>query len=122
MKGLIAFKKEKKEAVHNFTQRCSSYLNNFDAADKPSEHALIEYYTSSLGPDLAMFSKRSVRPTLVDTYEEDEKVEAELESIEHYRVQSEEKIYGNKNPILLTKPKDERSQELDGVVKMMQKL
>ena len=65
-----------------------------------------------------MFSKRLVRPTLVDTYEEAKKVE----SIEHYPMQSDEKNYGNKNPLLLTKPKDERSQELDGVVKMMQKL
>ena len=84
MKWLIALKKEKKEKVHNFTQIFVSYLNNFSAADKPSEHALIEYYTSTLGPDLAMFSKRSVRPTLVETYEEAEKVEAEMESIEHY--------------------------------------
>ena len=81
MKWLIALKKEKKERVHNFTQRFVSYLNNFDAADKRSEHALIEYYTLAHGPDLAMFSKRSVRPTLVETYEEAEKVEAELESI-----------------------------------------
>ena len=81
MKGLIALKKEKKERVHNFTQRFAAYLNNFSVADKPSEHALIEYYTSSLGPNLAMFSKRSVRPTLVDTYEEAEKVEADMESI-----------------------------------------
>ena len=45
-----------------------------------------------------------------------------MESIDHYPVQSEEKTYGNRKPLLLTKPKDERSQELDGVVKMMQKL
>ena len=32
-------------------------------------------------------------------------------------------MYSQKRkPILLTKPKDERSQELDGAVKMMQKL
>ena len=122
MKGLISLKKEKKERVHNFTQRFVSYLNNFSAADKPSERALIEYYTLALEPDIAMFSKRSVRPTLVDTYEEAEKVEAELESIEHYPTQSDEKTYGNKKPQLLTKTKDERSQELDGVLKMMQKL
>ena len=54
-----------------------------------------------------MFSKRSVRPTLVDTYEEAEKVEEELESTEHYPTQSAERTYGNKNPLLLTKPKDE---------------
>ena len=69
-----------------------------------------------------MFSKRSVRLILVETYEETEKVEAELESIEHYPTQSYERTYGNKNPLLLTKPKDERSQELDGMVKMMQDL
>ena len=62
------------------------YLNNIDATDKPSEHALIEYYTSDLGPDLAMFVKISVRPTLVDTYEEAKKVEVEMESIDHYPV------------------------------------
>ena len=45
-----------------------------------------------------------------------------MESIEHYPMQSDEKTYGNKNPLLLTKPKDEWSHELDGVVKMMQKL
>ena len=108
--------------MHNFTHRFVSYLNNFSAADKPSEHALIEYYISALGPNIAMFSKRSVMPTLVDTYEEAEKVEVELESIEHYPMQPDEKTYGNKKALLLTKPKEERSQELDGVVKMMQKL
>ena len=76
MKGLISLKKEKKERIHNFTRRFAAYLNNFNAADKPFEHALIEYYTLALEPNLAMFSKRSVRPTLVDTYEEAEKVEA----------------------------------------------
>ena len=83
-------------------------MNNFEVADKPSEHTLIEYYTSTLGPDLAMFFKRSVRPTLVETYEESEKVEAKMESIDHYPIQSEEKTYGNRNPLLLTKPKDEQ--------------
>ena len=91
MKGLISLKKEKKERVHNFTQRFASYLNNFSAANKPSDHALIEYYTSALNPDLAMFSKRSVRPTLVKTYEEAKKVEAEMEIIEHYPTQSDER-------------------------------
>jgi len=88
MKGLCALKKERKEKVHDFTQRFVAYLNNFTAVNKPSENALIEYYTSALGPDLAMFSKRSVRPTLAETYEEAEKVEAELESIENHSVQS----------------------------------
>ena len=94
-------------------------MNNFNAADKPSEHALIEYYTSALGPNLAMFSKRPVRPTLAETYKEVEKVEAELESIENYPVQSKENTFGSKKLLLLTNPKDERSQDFEGMVKMM---
>ena len=69
-----------------------------------------------------MFFKRLVNPTLVETYEEAEKVEAEMESIDPYPTQSEDKTFRNINPLLLTKPKDERSQELEGVVKMVQKL
>ena len=63
----------------------------------------------------------SVKPTLSETYEEAERVEAEKESIEDYHVQSEEKHFGRK-PLLLTKPKDEQSQVFEGMVKMMQKL
>ena len=57
MKGLCALKKERKEKVHSFTQRFVAYLKNFFEIDKPSDKVLIEYYTSALGPDLAMFSK-----------------------------------------------------------------
>ena len=90
MKGLCALKKERKEKVHNFTQRFVAYIKNFSATDKPSDKVLIEYYTSALGPELAMFSKMLVKPTLSETYEEAERVEAEKESIEDYPMQSEE--------------------------------
>ena len=69
-----------------------------------------------------MFSKRSVRPTLAETYKKDEKVEAEMESIENYPVQSEEKNFGNKKPLFLTNPKDEQSHNFEGIVKMMKML
>ena len=84
MKGLCTLKKERKEKVHNFTQRFAAYLKKFTAVDKPSENPLIEYYTSSLGPELAMLAKISVKPTLSETYEEAERVEAEMESIGNY--------------------------------------
>ena len=45
-----------------------------------------------------------------------------MESIENYPVQSEEKTFGSKRPLLLTKPKDEQSQGFEGMLKMMQKL
>ena len=77
MKGLGALKKERKEKVHNFTQRFSTYVKNFYATDKPSDKVLIEYYTSALGPYMDMFEKSQVKPTLLKTYEEAERVEAE---------------------------------------------
>ena len=81
MKGLCALKKERKVKMHSFTQRFAAYIKNFYEADKPSNKVLIEYYTSALGPDLAMFAKMKAKPTL---YEEAERVEAEKESIEDY--------------------------------------
>ena len=119
MKGLGALKKERKEKVRNFTQRFSAYLKNFSATDKPSDKVLIEYYTSALGPDLAMFAQ--VKPMLSETYEEAERVEAEKESIEDYPEQSREKPSGKK-ALLLSKPKEEQSHDFEGMLKMMQKL
>ena len=46
----------------------------------------MEYYTPTLSPDIAMFVKRSVNPSLVETYEEAVKIEAELESINKHSV------------------------------------
>ena len=84
MKGLCALKKEKKEKVHSFTQRFAAYLKNFSEMDRTLDKVLIEYYTSALGLDLAMFAKGRPKPTLTETYEEAEVVEAERESIEDY--------------------------------------
>ena len=117
MKGLCTLKKERKEKVHSFTQRFASYFKNFSATDK----VLIEYYTSALGTNLAMFSKMQVKPTLSETYEEAERVEAERESIEDCPEQSGEKTFGKK-ALLFTKPKEEQSHDFEGMLKMMQKL
>ena len=96
MKGLCALKKEIKEKVHSFTQRFAAYLKNFSEADKPLDKVLIEYYTSALGPELAMFAKMKAKPTLSETYEEAERVEAERESIKDYPEWSGEKNVGRK--------------------------
>ena len=79
---------------------------------------MIEYYTSALGPDLAMFAKAQVKPTLSETYEEAERVEAEKESIEDYPERSGEKNVGRKN-LLFTKPKEEQLSDFKGMEKMM---
>ena len=87
----------------------------------PAEETLMEYYSSALSPEIAMFVKRSVKPSLLETYEEAKKVEEELESIHKQPVDLDVKTF-NKNPLLLTNPKEERPNELDNVVKMVQKL
>ena len=74
---------------------------------------MIEYYTSALGPELNMFSKMLVKPTLSKTYEEVERVEDKKESIEDFPEQSGEKKSGKKS-LLLTKPKDEQSHDFEG--------
>ena len=59
-------------------------LRFFYEIDKPSDKVLIEYYTSALGPELAMFSKMKSKPMLAETYEEADRVEPEKEIIEDY--------------------------------------
>ena len=54
-----------------------------------------------------MFAKSQVKPTLSETYEEAERVEAEKESIEYYLEQSGEKFFAKK-ALLLSKPKEEQ--------------
>ena len=118
MKGLCALKKERKEKVHSFTQRFAAYLKNFSKVDKPSDKVLIEYYTSALGSELAMFSKMKAKLMLAESYEEAKRVEAEKESIEDYPEQSGENIVGRK-AMLFTKPKEEQSPDFEGMAKMM---
>ena len=69
-----------------------------------------------------MFVKILVKPSLVETYEEAVKIEAELESINKHFAELEIRNFGSKKPLLLTRPKYEHSHELESVVKMVQKL
>ena len=92
--------------MHHFTHRFSTYLKNFSETDRPSDKVLIEYYTLALGLELAMFAKMKSKPTLVETYEEAERVEAEKESIEDYLEQLRENTI-KRRTLLLSKPKEE---------------
>ena len=75
MKELLALKMDKKEKVLDFNHRFAHHLNNFSAAIMPPEETLMEYYSSTLSPEIEMFMKRSVKPSLLETYEEAKKVE-----------------------------------------------
>ena len=69
-----------------------------------------------------MFVKREVKRTLVENYDEASKVEDELDSIAKHTAESKIKPVAGKRPLFLTKPKEEHSNELENVVKMVQKL
>ena len=68
-----------------------------------------------------MFSKMKPRPTLVETYEEEERVEAEKESIADYPDLPKKKTTMEKS-LLMSKPKEEQSHDFQGMLKMIQKL
>ena len=87
MKEFLALRMDKKEKMQYFSHRFTAHLNNFSAAIKPNEDTLIEYYSSALSLDIAIFVKMLVNPTLVETYEEAIKVESELESINKHSVE-----------------------------------
>ena len=68
-----------------------------------------------------MFAKMKAKPTLVETYEEAKRVEAERETVEDYPDLPKEKTTGIK-ALLLSKLKEDYSHEYQGMLKMMQKL
>ena len=68
-----------------------------------------------------MFAKMKFKTTLVETYEEVERVEADRESVEYYLDLPREKTT-NKRALLLSKPKDEKSHDYQGMMTMLQKL
>ena len=96
---------EKKEKVQNFNQRFTTLLNSFREATKPAEESLVEYYTTSLYPPIAMFVKRAFKPTLVEIYEESKRVEVDLDSIARHIIEPEVKTKAIKKPLMLTRNK-----------------
>ena len=59
---------DKKEKVQDFNQRFTAILSSFSDATKPSKESLVEYYTTTLYPPIAMFVKRAVELTLIENY------------------------------------------------------
>ena len=58
----------------------------------------------------------------MENCEETNKVEVELESIAKHTSESEIKAFSSKKKFLLTRSKEEHSNELENVVNMVQKL
>ena len=70
MKELLALKVEKKEKFLEINHRFNHHLNNLSATIMPTEETLMEYYSLAPSPEIEMFVKRSVKPSLLETYEE----------------------------------------------------
>ena len=82
---------------------------------------MIEYYTSALGPELAMFAKMKVKNTLVETHQEAERVEAESESIDNYHDLFEEKTTV-RTSLLSFKSREDKKQNYHEMMKALQKM
>ena len=74
---------------------------------------MIAYYTTTLYPPIAMFVKRAVKITLIENYDEARKVEADLYNIAIHTSEPEVKPTASKKHLLLTRPKEEHSNELE---------
>ena len=107
MKELLSLRMDKREKVQDFNQIFSTHLSNFCATTKPTKDTLVEYYTQAFCPNITIFVKRAVKCTLVENYEESNKVEAELDSINKHTIEPEVKSFSGKKPMLLTRPKEE---------------
>ena len=108
MKELLSLRMDKKDKVQYFIQRFTAHLNNLSVVIKPTEENLMEYFTSTLSLDITMFVKRSVKPSLIENYEESKKVKDELEIINKQTAEPDTKTFSCKKPLFLTKPKEER--------------
>ena len=106
MKELLSLRMKKKEKVQYFNQIFTSHLSNFSATNKLAKELLVEYYTTTISPQLTMYVKRAVKLTLIENFEEFLKVEADLDSIEKHISKPEVKTFSGKKPLLLTKTKE----------------
>ena len=122
MKELLSMRMEKKEKVQEFNQRFTTMLNSLSATTKPTKEYLVEYYTTTLYAPIAMFVKREVKVTLVEYYEDTNKVDVDLNSIAKHNLEPEVKPMASKKPLLLTRTKEEPSNKLEKVAKTVQKL
>ena len=73
---ILGIRMDEKEKVKDFNQIFITLLNRIPI--KPSNIVHIEYYTSDLPPNIAMFVKNQEKQTLVDNFVEDIKVKKEL--------------------------------------------
>ena len=72
---LARIKMENKERIKDFNQCFLTLLNKIPIASQPPEDIIIENYALALPKSLGMFVKQAGKITLVETFEEEIKVE-----------------------------------------------
>ena len=76
---LLGIRMNENEKVKDFNERFISLLNRIPI--KPPKEVQIEYYVSSLPPNIAMFVKSQRKLTLVDNFLESIQVEKHFETM-----------------------------------------
>jgi hypothetical protein len=112
---------DKRERVKDFNHRFLNVLIKFPHEVAPAQSLAIEHYIVALTPSIGMFVKQSNRNTLALNFDEAETVERELSTYEQHARYKETKSAGKK-PLLLTKPPDKESKDINNVVKKVNKL
>lgn len=81
LKELGSLKMEGKEKVKDFNGRFMHILNKFAVDTKPHDSITVNYYMSALPTTIAQFIMRAVKPTRLESCEEDILVDKELHAI-----------------------------------------
>ena len=99
---------ENKERIKDFNQCFLTLLNKIPVASQPPEDIIIENYASALPKSLGMFVKKSVKITLVETFEEAIKVEKNLLTFEPKNNGKTDSPFHKRNEIIARANTDKR--------------
>jgi hypothetical protein len=110
-----------RERVKYFNQRFLNVIIKFPHEFSPAQSLAIEYYTTALTLSIGMFVKQYNKNTLSLNFDEVETMERDLSSYDQHPRYDETKS-ARKKPLLLAKPPNRESKDIDNVVKMVNKL
>ena len=85
----LSRKNNRKEKINDFNQIFITLLNNIP--NNPAEAMQIEFYIVTLQPPISMFVKMEKKQTLVENFEQDIKVEKDIEAISNHPGNEERK-------------------------------
>ena len=87
---ILGIRMNEKEKVKYFNQIFITLLNRISI--NPTKEFHIEYYTSTLPPNIAMFVKNQEKVTLVDNFAKAIQVEKDWEALSSFMVKEEDEV------------------------------